>query len=42
MAEVQDIDVEQIMEQVRENIRRRRPEPTLASIGCTLPRIAGF
>jgi len=30
MAEVQDIDVEQIMEQVRENIRRRLPEPTLA------------
>src|SRR5262245_25569435 len=30
MADVQDIDVEQVMEQVRENIRRRRQEPTLA------------
>jgi SAM-dependent methyltransferase len=30
MADVQDIDVEQIMKQVQENIRRRRQEPTLA------------
>jgi len=30
MADVQDIDVEQIMGQVRENIMRRRQEPTLS------------
>ena len=35
MADAQDIDVEQIMQQVRENIRSRRPGP--ASSGLTHP-----